>query len=232
MKARILIVDDDPDVVEIIRIYCHREEFFTRTAATGESAMHSIGAWKPDLVLLDLSLPDLDGLVVCQEMRKSIDIPIIILTARGEESERILGLELGADDYIAKPFSPRELIARIKAVLRRTIGMHSEHGRLMIGSLVIDTRQRTVLLDGEPIKLTPREYELLEFMAKSPGQAFHREQLLAAVWGYDFYGDARNVDTHIKNLRAKVGGAIQIESVWGIGYRLVSEVQPRTSRAV
>ena len=232
MKARILIVDDDPDVVEIIRLYCHREEFFTRVAATGESAMHSIGAWKPDLVLLDLSLPDLDGLIVCQEMRKSVDIPIIILTARGEESERILGLELGADDYIAKPFSPRELMARIKAVLRRTAGLQSESGRLVVGSLVIDTVQRVVLIDGEPIKLTPREYDLLEFMARSPGRAFHREQLLAAVWGYDFYGDARNVDTHVKNLRAKIGDAVQIDSVWGIGYRLVAEGQPRTSRAV
>ncbi|MEW6448477.1 MAG: response regulator transcription factor [Bacillota bacterium] len=219
---RILVVDDETRIRDLLHKYLAAEGFEVGEAADGEKALADVrgGTW--DLVILDLMLPGRDGWDVCRQIRKTLDIPVIMLTARGDEVDRVLGLELGADDYIVKPFSPREVVARVKAVLRRTGKRRNSESRLEVAGIVIDPDARTVAVRGEPVALTPKEFDLLLVLAMSPGRVFRREELLNLVWGYDFYGDSRTVDTHVTRLREKMGRAGAppfITTVWGVGYK-------------
>ncbi len=222
MKQTILIVDDEERVREIIRLYLEKEGFRVDTAEDGETALKKFKENKPHLVVLDVMLPQMDGWDVCREIRKYSDIPLIMLSARGEELDRIVGLELGADDYLPKPFSPRELTARVKAVLRRSSKEKSTHDVLSFDGLKINYAARKVELQEKNINFTPREFDLLWFLASNAGRVFSRRELLENVWGYDYLGDGRTVDTHIKRIRAKLNsrmGERYIKTVWGIGYK-------------
>ena len=225
--ANILVVEDEESVRELLRLYLEKEGFKVELASDGEEALDKMSRTSPDLVLLDLMLPKKDGWEVCREIRKTSYVPIIMLTARGEEFDKVLGLELGADDYIAKPFSPREVVARIKAVLRRANATSLSGGRIWetLG-LKIDYEAKKVEVEGREINLTPKEFELLWFLVNHPRRVYTREQLLEYVWGYDFVGDARTVDTHIKRLREKLtegGISSSIKTVWGYGYKFEPE---------
>ncbi|HPZ81258.1 MAG TPA: response regulator transcription factor [Candidatus Atribacteria bacterium] len=225
--ANILVVEDEESVRELLRLYLEKEGFKVELASDGEEALDKMSRTSPDLVLLDLMLPKKDGWEVCREIRKTSYVPIIMLTARGEEFDKVLGLELGADDYIAKPFSPREVVARIKAVLRRANSTSLSRGRIWetLG-LKIDYEAKKVEAKGREINLTPKEFELLWFLVNHPRRVYTREQLLEYVWGYDFAGDTRTVDTHIKRLREKLtegGIASSIKTVWGYGYKFEPE---------
>jgi two-component system response regulator ResD len=221
MGELILVVEDEPKIREIVRAYLQRDGFSVEEAGDGEEALRKAREANPQLVILDLMLPGVDGWEVCRQIRKTSDVPIIMLTARGEEADRVAGLELGADDYVPKPFSPRELVARVKAVLRRTRPDREKGHVLQYGDLVIDLASRSVLCRGCEVPLTPREFDLLWFLAKSPGRVFTRESLLQQVWGYEYLGDTRTVDTHVKNLREKLGPVEGqfIRTVWGVGYK-------------
>lgn len=221
MGELILVVEDEPKIREIVRAYLRRDGFSVEEAGDGEEALRKARETNPKLVILDLMLPGVDGWEVCRQIRKTSDVPIIMLTARGEEADRVAGLELGADDYVPKPFSPRELVARVKAVLRRTRPDRERERVLQYGNLVIDLASRSVLCRGREVPLTPREFDLLWFLAKSPGRVFTRESLLQQVWGYEYLGDTRTVDTHVKNLREKLGPVEGqfIRTVWGVGYK-------------
>ena len=223
--ARVLVVEDDTTVAEVVVRYLEREGFDVESVGDGREALERAGRCLPDLVVLDLMLPGLDGLEVCRRLRAVAPIPVIMLTARGEESDRVLGLELGADDYVAKPFSPRELTARVKSVLRRAQGPLSPvdlPGVLTIGDLDVDLGAREVRRGGELVTLTAREFELLVFLARHPRRAFRREELLEHVWGYT-YGDTSTVTVHIRRLREKIepqpSAPARIQTVWGVGYR-------------
>lgn len=222
--SRILIVDDEQAVGEILRLYLEREGFEVTVVYDGETALEMVRRHPFDLILLDLMLPKKDGWTVCREIRSFSSVPIIMLTARGEEVDRVLGLELGADDYVPKPFSPREVVARVKAVLRRSKAQSAEKHRVIdIGPLHIDYEARKVLVRGNPVNLTPKEFELLYFLALHPERVFTREKLLEEIWGYDFPGDTRTVDTHVKRIREKLeeaGAPPLIKTVWGFGYKL------------
>jgi DNA-binding response OmpR family regulator len=222
----ILVVDDETTIVEVVRLYLEREGFRVVEALDGPSAVVAIERQRPDLVVLDLMLPGLGGLDITRRLRAQGDLPIIVLTARGAEADRVLGLELGADDYIAKPFSPTELVARVKAVLRRSTGAGSVAAGerpIMIGDLTIDPRTRSVERNGEVLVLTAKEFDLLWFLARHPRQVFTRTQLLDQVWGYEYYGDASTVTVHVRRLREKLetdpSQPEHILTVWGIGYR-------------
>ncbi|MDN5346798.1 MAG: two-component system, OmpR family, response regulator ResD [Clostridia bacterium] len=220
MEATILLVDDEPRLRHLVRLYLEKDGFKVVEAETGRQALTALRQGNFDLLILDIMLPEGDGWQVCREIRRTSDIPILMLTARGDELDRLLGFELGADDYMVKPFSPRELVARVKALLRRSKGRLAENKVLVFGDLVIDEMAREVRVNGQPVNLTPKEYELLTFMARHPGQALSREKILEHVWGYDFYGDLRTVDTHIKNLREKLKAAAKyVATVWGVGYK-------------
>lgn len=222
--GRILVVDDEQAVGEILRLYLEREGFEVTVVYDGEAALEAVRRHPFDLILLDLMLPKKDGWTVCREIRSFSSVPIIMLTARGEEVDRVLGLELGADDYVPKPFSPREVVARVKAVLRRSKAQeHPRHRVIDLGPLHIDYEARKVLVHGTPVNLTPKEFDLLYFLALHPERVFTREKLLEEIWGYDFPGDTRTVDTHIKRLREKLeeaGAPPFIKTVWGLGYKL------------
>ncbi|MEW6183150.1 MAG: response regulator transcription factor [Bacillota bacterium] len=222
-RPRVLLVDDEPRIRELLRKYLLAEGFEVGEAADGETALTEAAAGEWDLIVLDLMLPGRDGWDVCRQMRKTLDVPVIMLTARSDEMDRVLGLELGADDYIVKPFSPREVIARIKAVLRRSRKYPEAEKQLVLGKVIIDPAARTVTVGTEPVPLTPKEFDLLFALGKAPGRAFRREELLTLIWGYDFYGDSRTVDTHITRLREKLGRAGAsplITTVWGVGYKI------------
>jgi DNA-binding response OmpR family regulator len=225
--ARILVVDDDPTVSEVVARYLERDGFAVETVADGHSALDRALAEPPDLVVLDLMLPGVDGLEVCRRLRALAPVPIVILTARGQESDRIIGLELGADDYVAKPFSTKELVARVRAVLRRARGPLAPSGpgvpRVHVdGDLEVDVAARQARLRGEVVALTAREFELLAFLVRHPGRAFRREEILEGVWGYR-YGDTSTVTVHVRRLREKIeadpAAPVRIATVWGIGYR-------------
>lgn len=219
---RILVVDDEKRIVELVKLYLEKEGFTVHEAYNGEKALELVSKNEYNLIILDLMLPVIDGWTVCREIRKEHDIPIIMLTARGEEFERVLGFELGADDYVVKPFSPRELTARVKALLRRTESREDVDEVLKFPELEIDPKSRTVKVQGEEIALTPKEFDLLYYLAKNEDRVFTRENLLEDVWGYDFFGNLRTVDTHIKQLREKLGRskvASYITTVWGVGYK-------------
>ena len=224
----ILVVDDEPKIVKLARDYLERGGFSVTTAANGPTALAIARADKPDLIVLDLNLPGMDGLDVCRRLRRESDVPIIMLTARIDETDRLIGLELGADDYIVKPFSPRELVARVRAVLRRAQGGVHQPGMLRAGALEIDLNGHRATLDGEPLHLTRIEFKLLAFLAQHPGQAFSRQRLLEHLHGHTHDGFDRSVDAHVKNLRRKIEPDLSeptyILTVYGIGYRFNDEV--------
>jgi len=220
----ILVVDDEEKIRSLVRMYLEREGYKVEEAGNGRVALEKFHASQYSLLIVDLMMPEIDGWRVCREVRENSTIPIILLTARGEEFDRILGFELGADDYLVKPFSTKELVARVKALLRRsTINQPPALASgLTYGLLKIDKDRHVVLIGEEAVNLTPREFELLYFLAKNPGRVFSREQLMETVWGYDFYGDARTVDTHVKKLREKLNDSqvrAMLATVWGVGYK-------------
>ena len=220
---KVLIVDDDTHIVELIRLNLKNEGFETCTAYDGEKALELFRSEAPSIVILDVMMPKMDGLQVCREIRRISNIPIIMLTAKGETFDKVLGLELGADDYITKPFDIKELVARVKAVLRRTEAKDSEAEKeVVFPKLTINLSNYELKLDGEYINLPAKELELLYFLASHPNRVFTREQLLEEVWGFDYPGDTRTVDVHIKRLREKlknVEATWKIDTVWSVGYR-------------
>ena len=225
MNTRILLVDDDPNIRQLVNLYLTREGFDVTTAAAGDEALRLFKSDPPNLMLLDIMLPVMDGWQVCREVRKVSNIPIIMLTAKDETFDKVLGLELGADDYIAKPFDMKELVARIKAVIRRyqTPEKQEAGAALIFPGLTVNISQYAVTYMGKELEMPPKELELLNFLASHPNQVFTREQLLEQVWGYDFFGDSRTVDVHVKRLREKLGEGEklgwQIKTVWGVGYK-------------
>ena len=221
-KVKIFVVDDDINICELIRLYLEKEGFEVKTVNRGDRAVEEFSIFAPGLVVLDIMLPGMDGWQVCREIRKKSNIPIIMLTAKGETFDKVLGLELGADDYMVKPFEAKELIARIKAVLRRYD--HKDTGSIeaVYPNLVINKTNYTVKLNGTELQLPPKELELLFFLASNPNKVFTREQLLEHVWDFDFFGDSRTVDVHIKRLREKIdipNQNWQLKTVWGVGYK-------------
>ncbi|HHT47271.1 MAG TPA: response regulator transcription factor [Firmicutes bacterium] len=226
--GKILVVDDDQNVLELVKLYGEREGFDVIGISNGELVLPAFDRENPDVVILDIMLPGVDGLTLCRNLREIRMIPIIMLTAKGEEADRVLGLEMGADDYVSKPFSPRELIARIKAVLRRTQPLDmATNWKLKYPGLEIQADTRRVLVDGEEIEVTPREFDLLYYLAQNPRKVFSRDKLLTAVWGYDYFGDQRTVDVHIRRLRTKLTPLPHeyLTTVWGVGYQFTPPVK-------
>lgn len=225
-KQKILIVDDDNNIAELISLYLIKECFDAKIVNDGESALEAFDIFSPDLILLDLMLPGIDGYQVCREIRNRSMVPIIMLSAKGEVFDKVLGLELGADDYIEKPFDSKELVARVKAVLRRfkstpASGQGSQDKEVSLPDLKINITNYSVIYKGESIEMPPKEMELLFYLASQPNHAFTREQLLDRIWGYDYVGDTRTVDVHIKRIREKIMDHEQwkITTIWGVGYK-------------
>jgi DNA-binding response OmpR family regulator len=233
-KGEILIVDDEPGIIRLISMYLEREGFQTASARTGAEALGMVERGSPALVILDIMLPDIDGWEVCRELRRTSDVPIIMLTAREGDEDKIVGLEIGADDYVTKPFVPRELVARVKAILRRvrTASAETDEAILDFGDLTIELAKREVRLSGEIVTLRAKEYDLLVELARKPGHVFDRERLLRDVWGYDFFGDSGTIDVHVRRLRAKLHDDSSnprfIETVWGVGYRMKEQKKAAT----
>jgi DNA-binding response OmpR family regulator len=219
-RGTILVVDDEPNIADLVELYLRRDGYRVVKVARGEEVDAAVTNHRPRLVVLDVGLPDIDGLEVCRRLRRNSAIPVIFLTARDTEIDRVLGLELGADDYVTKPFSPPELVARVKAVLRRSDGTTATVDVLQVGRVTIDVGRREVRVDDTPIPFTGKEFDLLKFLAERPGLALSRQQILDGVWGFDWFGDARTVDVHIAQVRKKVAGAVRIDTVRGVGYRL------------
>ncbi len=222
MNELVLVVDDEIQIRKVVEEYLKRGNFRVASAGDGVAALSAFRQEKPDFVILDLNLPKMDGLDVCRAIRKESNVPIIMLTARVEEADRLIGLELGADDYIVKPFSPRELVARVRTVLRRasqTEPVSAPNRKISEGDLEIDLDAHAVILAGKQVDLTPTEFNLLAALAASPGRVFSRLQLLESAQGQAYEGYERTIDAHIKNLRAKLGSAKYIETVFGVGYR-------------
>lgn len=226
-KQKILIVDDDENIANLISLYLTKECYETRIEHDGQSALDAFKEYAPNLILLDIMLPGLDGYEVCREIRRESKVPIIMLSAKTEVFDKVLGLELGADDYIIKPFDSKELVARVKAVLRRyteapaPVEKKPDEKRVEYKDLIINLSNYEIIYKGKPVEMTPREIELLYFLASSPNQVFTREQLLDHIWGYEYAGDTRTVDVHIKRIREKIADTDQwsIGTVWSVGYR-------------
>ena len=227
-KQKILIVDDDENIAELISLYLAKECFDTKIVGHGESALEMIKTYQPNIMLLDIMLPGIDGYEVLREVRKSSNLPIIMLSAKGEVFDKVLGLELGADDYIMKPFDSKEMVARVKAVLRRyqpgqkmESPVEDKSKRVEYPGISINLTNSSVIVDGQTVDMPPKELELLYFLAASPNQVFTREQLLDQIWGYEYIGDTRTVDVHIKRLREKIKDHATwgLATVWGIGYK-------------
>ncbi|MDD6882292.1 MAG: response regulator transcription factor [Eubacteriales bacterium] len=222
-KTKILLVDDDPNIRQLVNLYLEKEGFEVMMADKGDEALKIFKATPPNLILLDVMLPGMDGWQVCREVRKISNIPIIMLTAKDETFDKVLGLELGADDYVVKPFDMKELVARIKAVIRRYQTADAPEKELVFPGLTINISQYTVVFMGKEMEMPPKEIELLYFLASHPGMVFTREQLLEQVWGYDFFGDSRTVDVHVKRIREKLAPGEEmgwcIKTVWGVGYK-------------
>ena len=226
-KQKILIVDDDENIANLISLYLTKECYETRIEHDGQSALDAFKEYAPNLILLDIMLPGLDGYEVCREIRRESKVPIIMLSAKTEVFDKVLGLELGADGYIIKPFDSKELVARVKAVLRRyteapaPVEKKPDEKRVEYKDLIINLSNYEVIYKGKPVEMTPREIELLYFLASSPNQVFTREQLLDHIWGYEYAGDTRTVDVHIKRIREKIADTDQwsIGTVWSVGYR-------------
>ena len=221
--SKILVVDDERNIVELVRLYMEKEGFETVCAYTGEEALLKFRTENPDLIVLDLMLPETDGWQVCREIRKTSGVPIIMLTAKSETFDKVLGLELGADDYMTKPFEAKELIARVKAVLRRSQSADSQaHNEVAFKNISVNIENYELFIFGKQVDAPPKEIELLYFLASNPNRVYTREQLLEEVWGFDYFGDSRTVDVHIKRLREKLEGAEdgwQLKTVWGVGYK-------------
>src|SRR5947199_408516 len=222
-KGTIVVIDDEPNIADLVDLYLAREGFRVLKTGTGEAGLQAVRDHRPRLVVLDVGLPDVDGLEVCKRLRATSQIPVIFLTARDSEVDRVLGLELGGDDYLTKPFSPAELVARVKAVLRRVDGGPAAEV-MQCGEVAIDAGRREVRIAGEPVGFTTKEFDLLRYLAERPGLALSRQQILDGVWGYDWYGDARTVDVHIAQVRKKLGDAVEIKTVRRVGRNLRSIV--------
>ncbi len=223
MADTILVVDDEKNIVQLARLYLDKEGYRVEAAYDGSQALEKAKSLRPDLIILDLMLPEMDGLSVCKELRKTSNVPIIILTARGDDVDRVVGLELGADDYVTKPFNPRELVARVKAVLRRSRQEVPSQPVLQANGLKLDMASREVTVEGQPVTLRAKEFDLLAAFMRHAGIVLDRERLLQLVWGTDYYGDTRTIDVHVAWLRDKLGRAkgVKIQTVWGVGYKLV-----------
>lgn len=219
--GKILVVDDDENICEVIKMYLQSSGYDVKICHDGKKAQEIFLEYKPELVLLDIMLPYMDGIDVLKWIRREGETPVIMVTAKGDTFDKVLGLELGADDYIVKPFEPKELLARIKAVMRRYNAENSGKETLIFSELSIDVNSYTVIYKNEEIKMPPKEFELLYYLASNKNRVFTREQLLCEVWGYDYPGDSRTVDVHIKRLREKLHGGSnwQLETVWGVGYK-------------
>jgi two-component system alkaline phosphatase synthesis response regulator PhoP len=221
-KQTILVVDDEQHIIDLARMYLEQDGFTVEQALDGYEALAKIHDLKPALVVLDLMLPEVDGWEVCRRTRDGSDVPIIMLTARSDDVDKIVGLELGADDYLTKPFNPRELVARVKAILRRYERSVQPGHMLRVGELTIDPASREAILGTQPLQLRTQEFDLLHTLAQHRGQVLTREQLLELAWGYDYYGETRTVDVHVSHLRKKLAGSeLEIETVRGVGYKLV-----------
>ena len=222
-KQKILVVDDDKHIAELISLYMMKDGYETEEVYDGREAVRMAESFQPDLILLDLMLPGLDGYQVCTEIRKNSRVPIIMLTAKGETFDKVLGLELGADDYIVKPFDPKELVARVKAVLRRYESKTEEKDKnlLKFDGLEINLSNYSVAYNGKTLEFPPKEFELLSFLAQNPNRVFTREQLLDRIWGYEYVGDTRTVDVHVKRIREKLNSEDEwgIRTVWSVGYK-------------
>ncbi|MFR1500214.1 MAG: response regulator [Monoglobus pectinilyticus] len=224
-KPKILIVDDEENICELVCLYIEKEGFDAIIANDGQEAVAKFNKEKPDLILLDIMLPIKDGWQVCREIRAQSKVPIIMLTAKGETFDKVLGLELGADDYVVKPFEPKELIARIRAVLRRSadsVDEKADEDELSFDGLKINQSTYEVYIDDKKVEMPPKEFELLYFLAKNTNKVFTRDQLLDEIWGYEFFGDSRTVDVHIKRIREKLEGENRtwaLKTVWGVGYK-------------
>lgn len=224
----ILVVEDETSIASFVAMYLKNAGFTVRVAGTGADALAKASADPPSLIVLDLMLPDLDGIDVCRRIRQRSDIPILMLTARDDDIDKIIGLEVGADDYLTKPFNPRELVARVKSILRRATPERREFesASLEHGALRIDSGRREVTVDGEEIQLAPKEFDLLWELLDHRGLVLTRDQLLERVWGYTFAGDTRTVDVHVRQVRRKLGEACPIVTVWGVGYKVAPEPKP------
>lgn len=223
MVSTILVVDDEKNIVQLARLYLDKEGFRVEAAYDGAQALEKAKILRPDLIILDIMMPEIDGLSVCKELRRTSNVPIIILTARGDDVDRVVGLELGADDYVTKPFNPRELVARVKAVLRRARQEAPSQPVLEADGLRLDVARREVTVEGEPVTLRAKEFDLLTAFMRHSGIVLDRERLLQMVWGTDYYGDTRTIDVHVAWLREKLAPAkrVKIQTVWGVGYKLV-----------
>lgn len=222
-KERVLVVDDDQNICELLRLYLEKEGFVVAIVNNGEQAVSAFQTFQPAIVLLDVMMPRLDGWQVCREIRRFSQTPIIMITAKGETFDKVLGLELGADDYVVKPFDAKEVVARIKAVLRRSGGSTSEPFKeVRFDKLVINLTNYELKVNDEPVDTPPKELELIYHLASNPNRVFTRDQLLDEVWGFDYYGDSRTVDVHVKRLREKLEGVSDkwaLKTVWGVGYK-------------
>jgi DNA-binding response OmpR family regulator len=221
VHGTIVVVEDDRNIAELVDLYLRNAGFRVLQAGDAARGLELVAQEKPLLVLFDIGLPGpLDGLQACRELRKTSDVPVVMITARDDEVDRILGLELGADDYLTKPFSPRELVARVRAILRRSEpGRRSSDEPVTVGTVTVDTQRREVTTPEGQVPLTAREFDLLAHFAENPGIVFTRQQLLDAVWGSGWFGDERTVDVHVRQLRRKLGDALPLTTVWGVGYR-------------
>ena len=223
-NAKILIADDDRNICELLRIYLEKENYNVVLAGNGEEALLKFDEEEPDILLLDVMMPRLDGWQVCRELRKKSEVPIIMITAKGETFDKVLGLELGADDYVVKPFEPKEIVARVKAVLRRTGKANAENDKKEVSfdKLTVNMTKYELKVDGKVIDTPPKELELLFHLASNPNRVYTRDQLLDEVWGFEYYGDSRTVDVHVKRLREKLEGVSEkwsLKTVWGVGYK-------------
>ncbi len=231
MANTILVVDDEKNIVQLSRLYLRNEGYRVEEAYDGKQALEKARAANPDLIILDLMMPEMDGLSVCRELRKTSNVPIIFLTARDDDVDKIVGLEVGADDYVTKPFNPRELVARVKAILRRSQGSIAPESVLEVGDVRLDPMRREVTIAGKPITLRAKEFDLLAAFMRYQGLVLDRERLLSLVWGQDFYGDTRTIDVHVAWLREKLTGATaRVQTVWGVGYKLVLDEEAPTAK--
>ena len=231
MAGTILVVDDEKNIVQLARLYLNKEGYRVEVAYDGAQALAKAKSVRPDLIVLDIMMPEMDGLAVARELRKTSNVPIIILTARGDDVDRIVGLELGADDYVTKPFNPRELVARVKAVLRRAGDETPRQAVLEADSLRLDPASREVTIEGQQVILRAKEFDLLAAFLRHAGIVLDRERLLQLVWGSDYFGDTRTIDVHVAWLREKLAKAnhVKIQTVWGVGYKLVVDAHAAES---
>jgi DNA-binding response OmpR family regulator len=222
MAERILVVEDEDNIASIVKLYLEKAKYQVERVADGESAVRRANAAVPDLIVLDLNLPDIDGLEVCRRVRTGSQVPIIMLTARDDDVDKIVGLEVGADDYLTKPFNARELVARVKAILRRASAppAAARGGVLTHGEIRIDAGRREVTVEGRHVQLAPKEFDLFWALLEHRGMVLTRDQLLERVWGYTFAGDTRTVDVHVRQLRRKIGDTCPVVTVWGVGYKV------------